>query len=498
MTVDKGRREFVRGTLGAAATGALGTLAGCTGGEGDGSETEDTGGSGSGGTDGGDSGGTASKRVRYWSTMAAENASVGKFFQESMKTFEEQHGNVRVDLQTMSVGDIKEKLPTAVTSGNAPDAAEGGSASLPFYFDDRLVEHGKYIEGASDLPDKWDRTATEANQFRGDWWSGGNLFSFGTMLGLNPKPFKQVGVEDPSELSTWTGFRRAVDKIDSQLDTIGYEETGTPGDLESYWGQARTAYTDGTDPWFQSEKSWQNPEKACAIGDRGRTDGMIKNCIDMAKTYSSQEVATRGDEDIPSLMLTGRVASFTYGLGNVTRYKSVKDDVTFGWDGDIYQRPIPKLDPNYGKEFDIDELAGKEGQHGGHTWSLERTKQIFKNSKHPDTAWELVKYTNVNKEHVLPLLGNHYFGIPSFEPRKEELVSQYDLTQIQKNQIDSIQKYGPQYNTTGAAWDLKDTSTIRWTDINETISQAIAGQHQVGKTPELVRKRVLATATGSN
>jgi hypothetical protein len=60
-------------------------------------------------------------------------------------------------------------------------------------------------------------------------------------------------------------------------------------------------------------------------------------------------------------------------------------------------------------------------------------------------------------------------------------------------QIEAAREYGPQYSVTGAAWDLDGTNKLRWTDLNETISQAMAGQHTVEETPGLVRERMLET-----
>ena len=233
------------------------------------------------------------------------------------------------------------------------------------------------------------------------------------------------------------------------------------------------------------------------VGKNDQTDGMIKNTIDLAKTYSSPDASQRNDEEIPPLMLTDRVGSMTSCLATIQRWKAVKQDVTFGWDGDVWTGPHPKLDANYGEEFDIEELAGHEGQHGGHAWALLTQKQIFEQSEHPDLAWDLAYYTNANEKFILPLVGEVYTSLPSYQPYLEKLLQEYDFPQMHQAQIEAAQKYGEQYAVTGAGWDQKDTNKLRWTDLNQTISQAMAEQHAVDEAPGLIRERMLGTLRGS-
>lgn len=484
---DPSRRDVLKSTGAAAAAGAMGSLAGFVGDEG----VEDAG-----------HGDTAAKQpvqISYWSAHAAENSKVRSYFQKSMKNFEDKQGDVKVDLQPISYGDMKTKIVSAVDGGNPPDAAETGTAGLPFYFNGVVPDHGKFLEQTEGLPDKWTTAAKDSAQFRGSWWCGGANHHTGTMLGVRPKLFKQVGVNNPDQLNDWTGFRRALEKIKKQSQgTWAFEETGAYNDLESYWGQARTAFTGGEDPWFKGQQPWKNAQGNLRVGNDPRTDGMIINTVDLANTYSSSQAASRGDEEIPSLMLTDRVASYTYGVGNAPRYQAVKDDVTFGWDGDIYQRPIPKLDPNYGNEFGISQLADKEGEHGGHLWALEYSRQVFKKSQNQDKAWDLLAYTLTDPFHNVKMFGQLYPAIASYKPLNKQIQQKYGdkLPQIQQAMYDAIEQYGKQYNTTGAVWDLKGTDQIRWTDINQTISQSIAGKRSAKDTPGVVQERVMKTLQG--
>ncbi|MFB6160785.1 MAG: ABC transporter substrate-binding protein [Haloferacaceae archaeon] len=458
----------------------------------------DGGGSGSGGTETEtDSSGSASATVEFWSFLARENSAANKAITSALKTYEEQNSGVKVNLQGFSAQDLRERLSPAVSGGNAPDLAESGTTGLPFFLNDQVADHNAYFEETG-LAQDYTQAQLDSARYRGDFWAGGGNRHLVTLLAVVPDMFKQVGIDDPSGLETWTDYRRAVDKIDKQMDdVIAFEETGVPGDLESYWGEARTAYTEGQDPWIRGSGS--DPTVVVNNSDhedRPRTDGMIQNCVEMARTYSSSNSASRSDEDMPALLLTGRAASFMYGLGSPTRYRSVKSDATFGWDGDVWQGKLPRLDANYGDEFGNEDLAGLEGGHGGHLWTLEFMHQVFSQSDVQEEAFDLMTFVNTSEEYNLDLLSQAYPAAATYKPLNEKIVSQFDFPQIQQPLYEFPERFGDQYNTTGAPWDLRETGQLRWTDLNETISQGIAGQHSASKTPSLVRKRMMKTISG--
>jgi len=286
------------------------------------------------------------------------------------------------------------------------------------------------------------------------------------------------------DLKTWSQFYDALQTIDQEQDIIAYEETGVPGDLESYWGYARTAYTEGKDPWIRGDGA--NPD--VVIGnedmeeDRQKTDGMIKACVNLADEFSSDESAQRGDEDIPSLMISGRVASFNYALATANRWRSVSEDVQIGWNdgqGDFMLLPHPKLDADFGNAIGIDDLSGHSGEHGGHVWghSSKRTRSSQRprtsSRKGPGCSASTSSRTTTSS----PRVGEHYEALPGMATKLEPLKSEYDLPQNFQQSLDNQDTYGAQYSNTGGPWDVWPSDPIRWTDINETISQAIAGQH---------------------
>jgi len=487
---EKTRRDFMKATAAAAAAaGALGAL----GASGEAIAT--------------DSVAQDGVTIDFMSANAAENSQIQEHYQSSMGTFEEQQENVTVNLNAVSYGDVASQLTSAVEGGNPPDFAESGSLGIEFFFNDQVPDHGPFIEGSDGLPDEWTTANKQAADFRGTYWSGGAPRNTNSNLGIRPKTFSEVGVSDPfSELETWSQFYDVISTIDEEMDIIAYEETGVPGDLESYWGQARTAYTDGTDPWIRGDPT----DPTVVIGnedheDRPRTDGMIKNTVRLANEFSSAESAQRGDEEIPSLMMTGRVASFTYALATASRWTSVSEDVQIGWndgEGDFMLLPNPKLDPDYGSNVGISELEGLEGQHGGHVWALEQQHTIFSAASDAtkEAAWTLNTFLQREPDFFLPAWGQFYEASPGTTPELNTLLEEMgdELPQNFAQSLQNQEEYGPQYANTGGPWNIIPTDQVRWTDINETISQAIAGQHSVEETPSIIRDRVTTSIEEQN
>ncbi len=505
---DTSRREFVRITTGAAGAGALGALAGCSGdgGDGDGGGGGDGGDGGDGGGNGGgDSGGSGTTSVTFVSANAVENADIQTHFQNSMEDFASKNEDYQVDLQTASYGDIQSTITTSVSSGNVPAFAETGGLGLQYLKQGRLVDHSRFMEESDTLPDQLTEAGKQVTNFRDYQWAVGAIRNTNSNLGIRPQTFSEAGVENPmEELATWSQFYEVLQRIDENQDIIAYEETGVPGDLESYWGYCRTAYTGGTDPWIRG--SGTDPEVVIAnddMDDRPKTDGWIKGCVQLANEFSSDEAASRGDEDIPSLMLSGRVASFTYALPTANRWVSVDENVDIGWnggDGDFMLLPNPRTDPEFGEMIGNEDLQGVEGEHGGHVWGLEQAHTIFSDVSQAkqEGAWALGQYLMQDNDFVLPAWGEHYEAIPGLAPKLDTLRGEYDLPQNFDRALQNMVDYGPQYSNTGGPWDVWPTDPIRWTDINETISQSIAGQHDVQELPSIVRDRMLTRLSEEN
>lgn len=501
------RRRFVKAG-GLAAGGAMGSLTGCLGGSDDGGDgsgsgdeitptEDDSTDSGSGSEDGGSS---ESVTISFLSATVVENSQVNELFKKSMGRFEDQRENITVDLQGASYADIQNKLGSTVSAGDAPAIAEAGTLGLEYFQSGGVPDHGPWYEESENIPENFTQLNKDVSSFRGEWWCGGAVNGSVRGMGIRPKLLSQVGVTDPlAELETWSGTLDVIERLDEQFpDIIAWEETGVPADLESYWGEARTSYTNGDDPWIRGDPT--DPD--VLIGQEPKTDGMVKNCIELASRYSSEEVASRGDEQLPALVVTDKVAMHPHASQSWVGYTAAKEDATFGWqdgDGDYMMVPLPKVDPDYGAAIGIPELEGVEGEHGGHVSAMQNSHSIFDvgDQKKMDAAWTLNEYMITDETHMLDIFGKGDPAVPQYKPILEVFEQELqDPPQPMPQALKQLQEYGGQYTATGALWDVSGTNTIRWTDINETLSQALAGQHSMDETPQLIRERILSTLGG--
>ncbi|WP_435185618.1 ABC transporter substrate-binding protein [Halobellus sp. EA9] len=425
--------------------------------------------------------------VSYWSGKAAENSSLQQYFKEGMQTFEDQHSNINVDLNILAWGQLTQKYITTMQSGTSPPAlASAGTYGLEMFRNGAVEDLSTYMEGDPDLPEKWTPTMQESTDYRGQRWAGGIGAINTTHLGLNVSLFKEhTDVQAPEEdLNTWTQLRRALDQIQEGTGdgVYPYEVTGTQADVEAYWGAARTAYTGGTDPWIDVTDQGSPENPVVKPGQTERTDGMIKNNIDLGEQYSSGGYPSRGDEGVLPMLVNDKVAAYNYGV-SVQGIRGLTPNATFGWDGDYMAISTPKLDPNYGEEFNLPELAGKEGQHGGHTWSLEGQLCVSKSksSAVKEATYQLLKFRNTSPEFCLELYASPDLAqaVPAYTPLLDDIRSEEyaDMrTQVHNHMIEELANYGENFRTTGAAWDTPGTNTIRWDQIGGTMAEAYAGQ----------------------
>lgn len=493
------RRNILKTTGALATGGALGTLA-VNAEEADASEADPNDDS----TDSDaveDSPTQESVSIEYWSQFPTANPEVRSWYPETLQRFEErQDGNVSVELTPVTPSGLLQRVRAAVEAGNPPDISGRGELGIDLYPNGVTVDHGQYVREAQ-YGDQMVTNAVEGAQFRDVWISMGRPASTVWTMGLRPKFFKQIGISNPKEeLATWTDYRRALEQIKQQNNNVwAHEVTGVWNDLETYWGQARTAFQNGTDPWMDVTEQGTPNDPNVKIGQNERTDGMIKNVVDLANAYSSQQAGSRGDEEIPSLMFTDRVAAYHYGLGGWQRYRTVNPEVSFGWDGDVYEQVLPRLDPNYGEEFDIPELAGKEGQHGGFKPSLGGT-MIFSASEVKEESWALEQYLKTEPDHLIPFRTQYLPRPPTWRPVLRQIRNDMlsDLPQVYQAVINAtLADYSENLDGCGSTWDVFGASEIRW-DMNRRISESIAGQVDKNELPGVIREQTLTKLENLN
>jgi len=113
------------------------------------------------------------------------------------------------------------------------------------------------------------------------------------------------------------------------------------------------------------------------------------------------------------------------------------------------------------------------------------------NSQQQDGAWALSQYLLQDNDFVLPAWGSTTRRSPASIPSWTTSSTSTTCHRTSSSHSRTSAPTGTSYSNTGGPWDVWPTDPIRWTDINETLSQAIAGQHSAQETPSLIRERVL-------
>jgi hypothetical protein len=426
-----------------------------------------------------------------------------------MQMFAEQHDRVsQVDFQQLTLGGMEQKYIGAIDAGNAPDLGDTGDLGISFFRQGQSLDHGPFVEESENLPEDWLQGTLDTVKFRGSYWGGGPSALGVHGITLRPNFFKEAAdIQNPrEELATWSDFRSALDQIDEQFpDVYAYEETGTPLDLETYWSYARTAYTDAEDPWLDVTDGGSPEDPAVKVGEVDATDGMIKQCFDLTETYSSSQAPDMSDEDGSPRLMAGRLASMGGAVGPNT-WTALDENVEFGWDGDIFQIPWPRLDEGYGEEYGIDELAGRSGQHGGHLWGFSTSKVIFGEEagagQNTDLAWDLMEFINFSDEWTLPLLTEHYISSPPTKSLASKMSDMFadmdDVPQPTTLMPELLDEYGSNYSTTGAAWDVTNTGEIRGTSIAQTLSDGLSGEYDGAEATIQAMRDNISTALEEN
>jgi hypothetical protein len=431
--------------------------------------------------------------VDYWGYVSGISGETKQHYNETWDHFEEvTDGNISVNFTSILDAGRTQKLTSAVEAENAPDACECGAIGIEFYNSGAASDMTKYMS-ESKYPDQFVTAAREVAAYRDNWWSGGNKGPQPTLLSLSPDLFKEAGAESPDDLSTWSDFRGYLDTIqENNPNVVPFQEAAQEGDFESAWGYARTAYTDGEDPYLDVQDQGSYDDPYVKIGQEDPTDGMMKHTVDMARTYSQD--AGLGNLDVPALMLSDRVAA-SWGSGSAPTYTAVDENVELGWDGDAMELAFPKVTPELAETSGISELEGIEGQHGGHAWGLSTSTQTYASSDVKDAAWRVQEYDNFNERHIVKMWSEFHHHVAATTPLNEAVLEAFEkkggAPQPMEEAVRVLDEYDGQVMTTGATWDIPPVNSIRVDAIQDTMRSAIAGDLDIDEVPKTAREETL-------
>ncbi|MDU4696180.1 MAG: ABC transporter substrate-binding protein [Paenibacillus sp.] len=346
-------------------------LAACGGG-GNGGNAENGGGSGNGG-DGGDSGNTKKVKLTFWGDWGGEGQ---KQFETMVDAFNKSQDKIEVKYVLQQ--DMVTKFLTAATSGGAPDILFWDRWRTSLYAPKNVLRPiDDYMERDEvNKADFFEESLKELTN--NDKLYGLPLTVDARALFYNKKMFADAGLEAPT---TWEELEQAAKTLTkwngSKLETSGFSMADA-GLFNMYLQQAggQMLGEDGKTNFNNAQgkqvlEFWQrllNEDKVYKVGfEQGLGEGT-------------------------DAFVTGKVAMLYTGPWMMSTYNKYGKDLDYGI--------VP---PPAGPNGDKGSVMGGFGL------------VIPQGSKHPDEAWEFIKWWTANKDNAL-LWAKTSLNLPGFKP----------------------------------------------------------------------------------
>lgn len=290
-----------------------------------------------------------------------------EIIQKQVKSFEEKYPEINVKLQQVS-GNYNQKILTEIAGGLAPDVFWLAEYIPAFVEKGVLLNLNDFIANDTTF-DKSDfyPQVFKMGQYKGNTYGIVSAWS-GTILYYNKNFFDRAGIKYPTKDWTWDDLLNAARRLTK--DTNGDGRTDQFGFITDNRIEMWLPFV-----WENGGKFLNKEGNKCLLNSPEAVAG-LQFLADLRNKYkvipSESQIA---GQQSSSLFRTGRVAMQLSGRWMVQRYKDIN---RFDWD----IAPIPK-----GKRR-VTSLNGG-------------ALVIAAQSKHPQEAWELVKYLTGVKSQVL-------------------------------------------------------------------------------------------------
>ena len=300
---------------------------------------------------------------------------------ELLKQFEMEHPDIKVKFD-YAVGDYWSKLQTQIAGGTAPDVwlmsgayfhdfmRRGVIRELQFYIDRDKVNLKDYY----DMP-------VELFSYQGKCYGFPRDFNI-VALYYNKTLFDRAGIKYPDNSWTWNNFLEASKKLT--------RDTNNDGKIDQ-WGCAVSPHFETCLANFiwQNGGGMLNEDKTRCILDEPEAIEAVQFLLDLRYKYKAAPAFAQESSfgHFSTIFETGRVAMMTDGSWKVSAYlenKNLNFDIA----------PLPK---------------GKFRAASANGLSY----AIYAKTKHPDEAWELVKFLCGEKAQIL--LGKSGTSIPALK-----------------------------------------------------------------------------------
>jgi multiple sugar transport system substrate-binding protein len=280
--------------------------------------------------------------------------------EQMVQIFEAAHPNIKVKVETAPFDEYFTKLQTLVAGGTAPDIFELNYENFVSYADKGLLLDLSPLMAADSTLDTsvYSESANQAFSYNGMQLGLPATFST-VVLYYNKDLFDQAGVAYPTADWTWADAVEAGKQLNDPANGV--------------WG----LYS-GIQFWEFYKKAAQNN---CQFFNEDQTEVLINSpecvealqtMVDMVKTEQIMpSAADMGGQSDGDLFLSGKLAMDVSGIWMFSAYK----DASFNWD-----------------------IAVEPGMENKATHFFANGVSVFAASKHPQEAYEWVKFFTSDPE----------------------------------------------------------------------------------------------------
>jgi multiple sugar transport system substrate-binding protein len=310
--------------------------------------------------------------VRLW--VMNNGPQPVKDTQRIVRPFEQQTG-VKVKVELVGWEVQFDRIRNAAVSGNGPDVTQAGTTQVPFFaalngFAD-LAGRVKDIGGkAAYAPGIWQTTqlAGRDGTFAVPWFTEARTIYY------RKDVLRKAGVDPASAFKDWNAFEQTLQAIKDKVPTIGgkpIQPFGSPGKKAFDLVHHVMPFV-----WDAGGAELSADDKKSTIDSPQAEQGVNFVASLIQKGLYDKSMLERDGTQVENQFKGGRLAVWIGGpwvLSSVTR----KDDTNWvkAARDNVGVAPMP---------------AGPSGK--GFTFVGGSNLMMFKNTKHPNEAWALMKY----------------------------------------------------------------------------------------------------------
>lgn len=317
------------------------------------------------GSDSASTAGPVTLTYGWWSNDPQKDNSMRAW----LDTFQQSHPNIKIKSEILPWGNYWDKVKTTTAGGNAYDIIGLCSCAAVPYFDSGVLVDLKQF---SDFGGSVKNLQAGPMQLYG--WSGKQFgVPVGTavpMLGYNKTLLKAAGVPlpDPTTPMTFEQFKEVAKKLTKVENGKAVQYALHPSNLLD-WDSF--IYMEGGQPYDNpvnpTKVTYNTPE-----GIQGLTDYLSLFKENIAPPYDQLGNGPWGSGDLPSLQ-TGKIAFARIGPWNFQEIVSQSPNIAVAPIFSIKQRAVVSTANGLG---------------------------IYKGSKHPQEAWEFLKWATQTQGQV--------------------------------------------------------------------------------------------------